>query len=303
MYYEIGWQDYGMRIYRPDIGRFGSVDPITSQYPELTPFQFASNSPIGGIDLDGLEYAVPLSTLYGDKTASYLNQSDDEEVIATIDGMTALATGFVSAAGNGFAFAVGRYKNSIDKPFSALGYSKNGFQKRPINENFDGSISQEDGGRLVAGILDASALGGLLVSNLSRSTLKLGLSMDELRMGANAAKQLKLLPQGMVPNAGGNIVSFTTLETETYYRVFSSNPNGGAFLTKVAPKSSTFARQGLALPNTNTASFIQEVSVPSGVILQRSRALPAFGRRGGLEQFQILNYDSRIRFNKGVRLK
>jgi RHS repeat-associated protein len=48
-------QDYGMRIYDPKLGRFLSVDPITKQYPELTPYQFASNSPIEAIDLDGLE--------------------------------------------------------------------------------------------------------------------------------------------------------------------------------------------------------------------------------------------------------
>jgi RHS repeat-associated protein len=49
-------QDYGMRIYDPRVGRFLSVDPITKQYPELTPYQFASNRPIDGIDFDGLEY-------------------------------------------------------------------------------------------------------------------------------------------------------------------------------------------------------------------------------------------------------
>ncbi|MFB6455600.1 RHS repeat-associated core domain-containing protein [Chitinophaga sp. Hz27] len=49
-------QDYGMRIYDPRLGRFLSVDPITAQYPELTPYQFASNRPIDGIDQDGLEY-------------------------------------------------------------------------------------------------------------------------------------------------------------------------------------------------------------------------------------------------------
>lgn len=32
------------------------MDPITGKYPELTPYQFASNRPIDGIDLDGLEY-------------------------------------------------------------------------------------------------------------------------------------------------------------------------------------------------------------------------------------------------------
>jgi RHS repeat-associated protein len=48
-------QDYGMRIYDPRLGRFLSVDPITNKYPELTPYQFASNRPIVAIDLDGLE--------------------------------------------------------------------------------------------------------------------------------------------------------------------------------------------------------------------------------------------------------
>lgn len=49
-------QDYGMRIYDPRVGRFLSVDPLTKEYPELTPYQFASNRPIDGTDLDGLEY-------------------------------------------------------------------------------------------------------------------------------------------------------------------------------------------------------------------------------------------------------
>jgi len=48
-------QDYGMRIYDPRLGKFLSVDPITADYPELTPYQFAANTPIMAIDLDGLE--------------------------------------------------------------------------------------------------------------------------------------------------------------------------------------------------------------------------------------------------------
>jgi RHS repeat-associated protein len=49
-------QDYGMRIYDPRLGKFLSTDPIAAKYPELTPYQFASNRPIDGIDMDGLEY-------------------------------------------------------------------------------------------------------------------------------------------------------------------------------------------------------------------------------------------------------
>lgn len=52
-------QDYGMRIYDPRLGRFLSVDPIAKSYPELTPYQFASNSPIALIDIDGLEGGLP----------------------------------------------------------------------------------------------------------------------------------------------------------------------------------------------------------------------------------------------------
>lgn len=53
-----GWanqQDYGMRIYDNRLGRFLSVDPITKDYPELTPYQYASNRPVTSIDIDGLE--------------------------------------------------------------------------------------------------------------------------------------------------------------------------------------------------------------------------------------------------------
>ena len=48
--------DYGARIYDPRIGRFLSVDPLTKSYAMLTPYQFASNRPIDGIDLDGKEW-------------------------------------------------------------------------------------------------------------------------------------------------------------------------------------------------------------------------------------------------------
>ena len=49
-------EDYGMRIYSNRLGRFLTIDPITKKYPMLSPFQFASNSPISGIDIDGLEF-------------------------------------------------------------------------------------------------------------------------------------------------------------------------------------------------------------------------------------------------------
>ncbi len=61
--------DYGFRIYNPRIGKFLSVDPLTKSYPMLTPFQFASNSPVANMDLDGgeskyfNEYSTTITTI------------------------------------------------------------------------------------------------------------------------------------------------------------------------------------------------------------------------------------------------
>jgi RHS repeat-associated protein len=68
---ETGIQDYGMRWYLPNLGRFPSVDPITKKYPELTPYQFAGNTPIQAIDLDGLEPALVALLKYTTTSTHY----------------------------------------------------------------------------------------------------------------------------------------------------------------------------------------------------------------------------------------
>ena len=61
-------QDYGMRIYDPRLVRFLSVDKITKKYPELTPYQFASNTPIQAVDIDGKEAFFIHGTASGPQT-------------------------------------------------------------------------------------------------------------------------------------------------------------------------------------------------------------------------------------------
>ncbi len=73
-----GWMDeetglyyYGMRYYAAWLCRFVSVDPLQFEYPELTPFQYASNRCITGIDLDGAEF-------YYSSSGKYLRQGSDK---------------------------------------------------------------------------------------------------------------------------------------------------------------------------------------------------------------------------------
>ena len=53
-----GWQtqDYGFRTYDYRLGRFLSEDPLTGYYSYLTPYAFAANRCIEGIDLEGGEF-------------------------------------------------------------------------------------------------------------------------------------------------------------------------------------------------------------------------------------------------------
>jgi len=46
--------DFGARIYDPRLGRFLSVDPLSNEFPESSPYLFGNNNPIFNIDIEGL---------------------------------------------------------------------------------------------------------------------------------------------------------------------------------------------------------------------------------------------------------
>ncbi len=108
-------QDYGMRIYDTRIGKFLSVDPIAIYYPELTPYQFASNGPIQYIDLDGLEAALPAYAKGADydperpawireQKTSKQNQQLARNMLLTVPIATAIVVDIYATRGQGTAF-------------------------------------------------------------------------------------------------------------------------------------------------------------------------------------------------------
>jgi RHS repeat-associated protein len=71
--------DYGFRIYNPAIAKFLSVDPLTKSYPWYSPYQFAGNSPVVFIDLDGLEEDIPSGSIAtGSVITSTLTRVNDQ---------------------------------------------------------------------------------------------------------------------------------------------------------------------------------------------------------------------------------
>lgn len=64
-----------MRVYDPRIGKFLSVDPLTGKYPELTPYQFASNRPVDGVDQDGKEWMQSQARLMRDNAIMKIDET------------------------------------------------------------------------------------------------------------------------------------------------------------------------------------------------------------------------------------
>jgi hypothetical protein len=105
-----------------------------------------------------------------------------------------------------------------------------------------------------------------------------------------------------IASAGGMVRQFEQPRTQVFYRAFSGDATVGSWLTAVPPRSQVWAQEALALPPWNKATHVQEVLVPEGTLLERSRAIqvPDWGRmRGGAEQFKLLETIPESNFGPG----
>lgn len=58
--------DFGNRIYDPRLGRWLSLDPLISEFPDISPYAFSGNSPILFIDYEGKTFGIRIN--HDDKT-------------------------------------------------------------------------------------------------------------------------------------------------------------------------------------------------------------------------------------------
>jgi RHS repeat-associated protein len=152
--------NYLARIQDTRLGRFLSVDPLTKSFPMLTPYQFASNTPIQAVDLDGkeaLHYQYQIRSLITGEIAGVtgsvsigiiLDKNLKAIMTATVSG--GIAGGVAPIIGGSSAtyyHTASSYKDVLGHGFNAgIFLSKNPAGVKPIaGYEVNLSFREEDG--------------------------------------------------------------------------------------------------------------------------------------------------------------
>jgi len=77
--------DFGARVYDGRIGRWFSVDPLSSKYPYASPYNFALNSPIWAFDPDGRE--VVFANKKSERQFNRLYKAADDQTRVQLDAL------------------------------------------------------------------------------------------------------------------------------------------------------------------------------------------------------------------------
>jgi hypothetical protein len=136
-------EDYGARMYDPQVGRWTVTDPLAEKYSSFSSYMYVTGNPIRLIDIDGREVGDPIAW------AEYKSNTSASNVVHNVNAF--LYNGIVGGPGNivvssaasvinattrvattiPWAIVAGYYGGATGKtlPTFAYGFSLNGFEK------------------------------------------------------------------------------------------------------------------------------------------------------------------------------
>ena len=314
------------RVYDPRIGRFISADPYVadpSSGQSLNRYAYVFNNPLSFIDPSGFDPEIPCMETPSGSCAR----------VTVIGARRAHYFRYVGGAGYGQMVSASE-RDPCGQDSSALTCAMQGGRLvspasvvLTAGTRADPTLSQSAAADFLQG---AAARLGNLAFNSAPVTWLFGVDTDfewfpvpDSSAGREGAQlgNIGYIATGIaaalrttgtyaartaVPSVGGVVRRFEQEGARIYYRVFSGEAHVGKWLTAMRPKGRSWAEEALALPPGNRASYFQEVLVPHGTLLERSRALPVphWGRlRGGGEQFRLLEAIPTWSFGPPMRLR
>jgi RHS repeat-associated protein len=125
--------NYTYRMHDPRLGRFFAVDPLGDLYEYLTPYQFASNSPIYMLELEGLEGVVAIQCPNGNPGVAFNGGSSNQNDIMFV---------FANAAGG--VNTITRALTGRERSLSIITNGRVGAQNSHVQNN-DHTVSNQFG--------------------------------------------------------------------------------------------------------------------------------------------------------------
>ncbi|MDI9340955.1 MAG: hypothetical protein QM534_10345 [Sediminibacterium sp.] len=173
--------------------RFLSIDPLTKSFPSLTPYQYASNSPIANIDLDSLEAYFYM--LQWNKTAATFQLITHKVIDARIK--TFFGTYNANMTDRSFVWGSDGHWHEIPKEWQSKSFSEAGSAKQVMNM----VNSWKNGDKAYEGALKGEAL--QRIGQNAEGALAVIMLADGLtNITANLAKKIKVNIYGEGEAAG-----------------------------------------------------------------------------------------------------
>lgn len=222
---ETGFYSFKWRNYMPDVGRFFNIDPLSEKYEDYTPYQYSSNQPVHGNEIEGLENSNDLNKKQearlraaSDKQVQYYAEEAKRNFSNVINMTLALKPKF-GALGGDIGFTAGPLKGHVGGAVAKIegGISS---QKQAVTAKAEGlavegslglkkakiegsvaAISMEAEGTIKNGApsVDFNAEGGKAEAKITHGDISLDLS--DFKLGAEF-KAFKALHLGIEINAG-----------------------------------------------------------------------------------------------------
>ncbi|HTF16981.1 MAG TPA: RHS repeat-associated core domain-containing protein, partial [Chryseolinea sp.] len=214
----LNWYDYGARMYMPEIGRWGVVDPLSDKFHHWTPYNYVYNNPFKLIDLFGMEAEDPNKNAKAQQTAKKDCNCGGRELVRDTyrkDGKTHVdiyyASGPDTNTGSGTTIAGGLGLTGLGGP---IGNEKDEIPGYELIRKYEGNEIRGWGSIFTAQVLAENGVGGEAIQRLRRELLENPMfSKDRHAKQVSAimtyvSREVKLI-KAMAPGGKGKDIYFS----------------------------------------------------------------------------------------------